>query len=234
MSRPGPRPGAGPFTRPGRSGGPSGGGSCEVPLDPSDNRRTTSAADSSPDSEEKGWVEAARAGSHEAFRWLMDRHQDRVFGIALRLMRDREEALEAAQDAFLKAFRGLERFEQRSRFSTWLYRIAVNVCYDRLGRRGRPGEVGLDELLEKGVEPAAGANWEAGDSIETTQGESELERALAGLDDLYRLPFVLRQIEERSYDEIAAILGITVTNAKVRVHRAREMLITRLKSRGVL
>lgn len=204
------------------------------PVAPSDNRRTASAAEPRPDADEKGWVEAARAGNHEAFRQLMDRHQDRVFGIALRLMRDREEALEAAQDTFLKAFRGLERFEQRSRFSTWLYRIAVNVCYDRLGRRRRPGEVGLEELIEKGIEPPAGPNWDAGDSIEAIQGESELERALAGLDELYRLPFVLRQIEERSYDEIAAILGITVTNAKVRVHRAREMLISRLKSRGVL
>lgn len=199
-------------------------------------RLPDSSADGTPDPDavETCWVEEARAGSHEAFRRLMERHQDGVYGITLRLMRDRDEALEAAQDAFLKAFRGLGRFEQRARFSTWLYRIAVNVCYDRLGRRPRPGEIGLEELLEKGEEPPAGASWSAGGELEARQGESALQRALDDLSEIYRMPFVLRQVEERSYEEIAGILGITVINAKVRVHRAREMLVARMKEWGLL
>jgi RNA polymerase sigma factor (sigma-70 family) len=184
--------------------------------------------------EEDGWIARAAAGDEQAVRWLVERYQDQIHSVVLRLVRDADLAAEATQDAFVKAFRGLGGFESRSRFSTWLYRIAVNVCYDRLGRKPRPAEIALEDLAGQGVEPSAGTGWRAEDPLEEAEGRAAFEEALASLDDIYRLAFVLRQIEDRPYGEIAGVLGISETNAKVRVHRAREMMVTRLKHRGVL
>jgi RNA polymerase sigma-70 factor (ECF subfamily) len=150
------------------------------------------------------------------------------------MMRDGDAAAEASQDAFIKAFRGLARFQRRSRFSTWLYRITVNVCYDRLSRRPEAPGLPIDELVEQGREPAAGARWSNDGELEWEQGAAAFEEALGELPETYRLPFVLRQVEERSYEEIAEILRISVTNAKVRVHRAREALVETLRRKGVL
>ena len=75
-------------------------------------------------------IDRAREGDHEAFRVLVSRHQDRVYGLALRILRDPEQARDAAQDAFLKAYRALGRFEGRSKFGTWMYRLTYNHCLD--------------------------------------------------------------------------------------------------------
>ena len=91
-------------------------------------------------------VELAQQGDGEAYRRLVERHQDRIVGVTLRLLRNRDEALEAAQDVFIRAWRSLPRFERRARVSTWLHRIALNVCYDRLGRR-RSNEVARSTQL---------------------------------------------------------------------------------------
>ncbi len=194
---------------------------------------TSSKHPASDPDEEVGWIAGAAAGDEQAIRWLVERYQDHVYSVALRLLRDSEQAAEAAQDAFIKAFRGLDRFESRARFSTWLYRIAVNVCYDRLGRKPRL-EVGLDELTGQGFEPLAGPAWSPEGSVEEAEGQAAFEDALASLGETYRVAFVLRQIEGRSYEEIAGALEISEANAKVRVHRAREMMVARLRERGVL
>jgi RNA polymerase sigma-70 factor (ECF subfamily) len=179
-------------------------------------------------------VSAARSGDEGAFRQLVERHQDRVYSVTLRLLRDRDVALEAAQDVFLRAWKALDRFEQRSRLSTWLHRIAVNVCYDRLGRKKRAGEIPLEELIEEGLEPASGVGSAADAPVENRQATAAFEAAVAGLGEMYRVVFILRQVEGRPYEEIAGALGISVTNAKVRVHRARDMLVEALKKQGVL
>lgn len=184
--------------------------------------------------DERDWIARAASGDERAFRWLVERYQDQVYSVVLRMLRDPDLAAEATQDAFVKAFRGLDRFESRSRFSTWIYRIAVNVCYDRLGHKSRPADVALEDLAGQGLEPPAGQGWRAEDPLEDAEGRSAFEEALASLDDIYRLAFVLRQIEDRPYGEIAGVLGISETNAKVRVHRAREMMVTRLRAKGVL
>lgn len=183
---------------------------------------------------EAAWVERASAGDGEAYRHLVERYQDQIYSVALRLVRDGEVAGEVAQDAFVRAWRALPRFEQRARFSTWLYRITVNLCYDRLARRAGPTEVALEDLAEVGQEPAVAPGSGAQERLEEDEGEAAFAEALAALSDTYRVPFVLRQIEDRSYPDIAAILGITENNAKVRVHRAREMMVGWLRRRGVL
>jgi RNA polymerase sigma factor (sigma-70 family) len=180
------------------------------------------------------WVSRAAEGDEEAFRKLVELYQDNVYGVALRMMRNAEAAADVAQDAFIKAFRGLGKFESRSRFATWLYRITVNVCYDRLSRNPQVQEMALEDLAAHGLEPAAGPAWNDEEDLELLQGAQAFEEALAELSDTYRLPFILRQVEDLSYGEIAGVLEITETNAKVRVHRAREAIVASLKKRGVL
>lgn len=182
---------------------------------------------------EAEWIARAAEGDESAFRKLVEHYQDNVYGVALRMMRNADLAAEVAQDAFIKAFRGLGKFESRAKFATWLYRITVNVCYDRLARRTGAHEMTLDELAEQGREPVAGPGGDEGD-LELAQGAEAFEEALSTLTDTYRLPFILRQVEELSYAEIAGVLEITETNAKVRVHRAREAIVGHLKKRGVL
>jgi len=179
-------------------------------------------------------VELARNGDGEAFRRLVERHQDRIVGVTLRLLKNRDEALEAAQDVFVKAWRALPRFEQRARVATWLHRIALNVCYDRLGQRKRSGEVPLEALMAGGMEPAADPGFGSDDAVIDRQAVREFDAVVADLAETYRVVFVLRQIEGRPYEEIAGALGISVGNAKVRLHRAREMIVQALRERGVL
>jgi RNA polymerase sigma factor (sigma-70 family) len=180
------------------------------------------------------WVARAAEGDERAFRNLVEQYQDHVYGLALRMMRNPDLAADVAQDAFIKAFRGLSKFESRSRFATWLYRITVNVCYDRLARHPGIQEMPLEDLAGQGLEPAAGPAWNEDEDLELLQGAQAFEEALSELSDTYRLPFVLRQVEDLSYAEIAGVLEISETNAKVRVHRAREALVANLKKRGVL
>ncbi len=183
---------------------------------------------------DEGLVELARSGDGEAFRRLVLRHQDRILGVTLRLLKNRDEALEAAQDVFVKAWRALARFEQRSKVSTWLHRIALNVCYDRLGRRKRAGEIPLDDLMDRGAEPIKDPGAGSDEAVMDGQAVREFEAVVAKLAENYRVIFVLRQIEGRPYEEIAEVLGISVGNAKVRLHRAREMIVQALRERGVL
>lgn len=183
---------------------------------------------------DEGLVELARNGDGEAFRRLVLRHQDRILGVTLRLLKNRDEALEAAQDVFVKAWRALARFEQRSKVSTWLHRIALNVCYDRLGRRKRAGEIPLDDLMDRGAEPIKDPGAGSDEAVMDGQAVREFEAVVAKLAEIYRVIFVLRQIEGRPYEEIAEVLGISVGNAKVRLHRAREMIVQALRERGVL
>lgn len=184
--------------------------------------------------DEAAWVTRAAEGDGEAYRFLVDRYQDQIYSVAFRLMKDGDAAGDVAQDAFVRAWRALPRFESRSKFSTWLYRIAINLCYDRLARRPGAAEVALEDLLETGQEPAAPSASGGQAALEESENQAAFAEALAALSETYRVPFVLRQIEERSYEEIAEALGITVNNAKVRVHRAREMMMAWLRRRGVL
>lgn len=180
------------------------------------------------------WVARAAEGDGEAYRFLVDRYQDQIYSVAFRLMKDGDVAGDVAQDAFVRAWRALPRFESRSKFSTWLYRIAINLCYDRLARRPGVAEVALEDLLETGQEPTVPSGSGGQAALEESENQAAFAEALAALSETYRVPFVLRQIEERSYEEVAEALGITVNNAKVRVHRAREMMMAWLKRRGVL
>ena len=156
---------------------------------------------------------------------MVARYSGTVYNLALRLVDDSQEAEDVLQETFLSAFRAIGRFEGRSQLGTWLYRIAYNAALMRLRKRGAP-MTSLDEPLvnEDGdAEPRqlvdAGALPD--EILLTAELRSELNRALATLLPTLRSVFVLRDIEGLSTAAAAEVLGLSITNTKVRLHRAR-------------
>jgi len=174
--------------------------------------------------DERDLIARARAGDESAFAQLVTEHSARVYGALRRFGLDPQEADEVAQEVFLRAWRGLARFEERSQFSTWLYRIAFNEAQRRLARRPRatafsqPG----DEDAIAALPDAVGA----GPQAQTLDREFEqvLERALAELPDDLRAAVVLRDLEGLSTEEAAAVTGVRQAAFKSRLHRGRMQL----------
>jgi len=178
-------------------------------------------------------VAASRNGEVEAFGLLVERHQDRLFTLAYRLTGDREEAADAVQEAYLKAWRALGRFKGESAFYTWIFRILVNEVRSRIRFKAvRPVARSLE-----GGNPADGGNDGAGltarlvaaakDPLAEASREERrrfLERALGQLEPSARELIVLRDIEGRDYAEIAEILDCPRGTVKSRLHRARHAL----------
>ncbi len=164
-------------------------------------------------------VEAARNGDQAAFARLVAIHQHNVFTLALRLVADRELAADITQNALLRAWRAMPTFRGEARFSTWLHRITVNTAYSTR-RRWRRGETANLECAAEIVDGSAGPE-RLGISSAL---HGQLHAALLGLCETRRSVIVLKDIYEWSHPEIAEHLGISVTAAKVRLHRARKQL----------
>jgi len=169
-------------------------------------------------------VRASLQGDQEAFAVLISRHAPAVFSVTTRMLGRAADAEDVAQDTFVSAYKALPRFQFESKFSTWLYRIAVNKCTDVLRAR-RPGHVSLDS--PEGEEMAA---WPAVDDdtpqeeLERIELASELERGIQALPPLYRESFVLKHVEGLGYDEMSDILGVPRDTLKMRVYKARTLL----------
>lgn len=179
------------------------------------------------DANEAELIERARKGDTQAFGVLVERYQRRVVGVAMAVVHNQEDALELAQETFIRAYENLAKFESRSSFSTWLYRIAANISIDfrrREGRhtiiRGEEGEHELDRLPS-----------ERGDSfLESSRSElgRRLRDALQELTPEHRAVILLREVEGLSYDEISEVLQCPRGTVMSRLHYARDRL------RGIL
>jgi RNA polymerase sigma-70 factor, ECF subfamily len=173
------------------------------------------------ESSEQELIRKARAGDQDAFAELVAIHAERVYGALRRFGLDPGEADEVAQEVFVRAWRGLGRFEQRSRFSTWLYRIAFNEAQRKLSRR-EPQRVQADP--DRG-DPILSVPESAqlGPEAQTLDREFEqvLDRALAQLPPEWRAAVVLRDIEGLSTRDAAGIVGVGEAAFKSRLHRGR-------------
>jgi RNA polymerase sigma-70 factor (ECF subfamily) len=175
-------------------------------------------------------VESWRKGEPEAFATLVRRHQRRVFGLLLRMLGSREEAEDAAQETFLNLHRHGHRFRSESRFSTFVYRVAVNAALNRrrsLGRR----RTHTDAFGEAQALGHLGGAATASDPERALAGDrlrQRLKQALLALPETLRAPVVLFDVEGLSYGEIAEVLQVAEGTVKSRIHRARQALRARL------
>ena len=175
--------------------------------------------------QEAQWIDKARRGDQEAFAHLVRLYEKRVLALSTRMCRNREDAAEAAQEAFLAAWQGLPFFRGESQFSTWLYRLASNACVDLLRREGRrrasAGPSLDDEELNLDVpDPAPSPQ----DAAERQELREEIERGLSALSPEHREVLILREIHQLRYDEIADSLSLDVGTVKSRISRARKQL----------
>jgi RNA polymerase sigma-70 factor (ECF subfamily) len=176
-------------------------------------------------------VAAAKRGDLRAFEELVNRYEAKVFRLTMNITRNREDAEDAMQDAFLKSYAHLKDFQEDSRFYTWLVRIAANEALMRLRKR-RPNQVSLDEPVEGHEEliPRELEDW--GPSPEQRFAQTEmheiLNEAIGKLEPDFRVVFTLRDIEEFSTEETAKMLGISIPAVKSRLLRARLKLRQKL------
>lgn len=185
-------------------------------------------------------VARARQGDPEAFRVLVERYQGRAYGQALRMLGDPERARDAVQEGFLRAYRGLPRFQGRSAFYTWLYRLMFNVCIDAK-RRDRSGlQVEWDDAVARDLPADAeeGPQLRVAPSPDQALERAELGRALReGIDRLpgdARRTLLLREVDGLSYAEIAQTLEIPKGTVMSRLHYARRQLREHLIESGIV
>ena len=171
-------------------------------------------------------VERVLAGDRRAFEPLVRKHERRVFRVTLAVLGNIEDAEEAMQDTFIKAFRHLDQFRREARFTTWLTRIAINEAIQKRSTRKNLVPLAEAETATEQFTPKRYESWKS--NPEQLYGKQEIHRivecAIQSLPEIYRVAFVLRDIEELSAEEAAEALGITVPALKSRLLRARLML----------
>jgi RNA polymerase sigma-70 factor (ECF subfamily) len=156
-----------------------------------------------------------------AFDELMAAHEDRVFGICLRMLRDRDAALDAVQETFITVFRKADRYKGEAIFSTWLYRVAVNTCYDQLRKAKRKAAQPLPDTLDPPDPKSA-------DSFDSAELRPQIEDALETLPPEFRAAVVLVDLEGLALETAANMLTVPVGTVKSRVFRGRKLLAKEL------
>ncbi len=179
---------------------------------------------------ESSLLRRLRDRDERAFVELIEEHRDRVFNITYRMLGNRAEAEDVAQEVFITVFKQIENFRGDSKFSTWLYRVTVNHCKNRikyLARRHSRDQDELDETSQQQNNAVNGAPVRAKNpdkALESMQMEKLLQEAIATLDDEQRAVVILRDVEDLSIEEICEITGLPDGTVKSRLHRARLVL----------
>jgi RNA polymerase sigma-70 factor, ECF subfamily len=178
---------------------------------------------------EQGWVEAARQGDKQAFSRLVQAYQRPVYNLTYRMLGNSEEAEDAAQETFLRAYARLSQYDPQMKFSTWVFSIANHHCIDRLRKR-KVTHISIDDnpVLENLQVDGPQPEHHALDREQSL----ELQALINLLEPEYRTPLVLRYWEEMSYEEIAEAMGVTVAAVKSRLFRARQQLVALYDSDG--
>lgn len=171
--------------------------------------------------QEEIWVREARAGSKHAFGRLVEAYQRPVYNLTYRMLGNAQEAEDAAQETFLRAYSRLKQFDPNHKFSTWIFSIANHHCIDRLRKR-HGGSVSIDDnpvlqnLEEETPQPE--------ENVLDAEESAQLQVLLNRLDPDYRMPLILRYWEDYSYEQIAETLELTVPAVKSRLFRARKQI----------
>ncbi len=181
---------------------------------------------------EKRLVKRAKRGDREAFVELIEIYKDKIFQLAFRMVGNRHEAEDIAQETFLRVYANLQSYDESYKFSTWIYRIATNLCIDR-GRKKKP-----DFSLDEETEGTEGLDWYSRlpakdktpeEKLMTQEVQETVQEALSKLAPKYRAVMVLRYIEDLTLQEISDALQLPITTIKTRIHRGREALRAKLR-----
>jgi len=168
------------------------------------------------------------AGQTQLFHELVRPYERSVFAMAMSFLHNEADAEDAAQEAFLKAFRNLSAFRAEAKFSTWLISITLNEARSRLRGKKTAPTISIDEDPEEPGQftPAMLRDWREipSEALERQEVRHLLQEAIAALPDIYRTVFLLRDVDDLSTNEAAQVLNISVASLKVRLHRARMML----------
>jgi RNA polymerase sigma-70 factor (ECF subfamily) len=186
-------------------------------------------------SDESKLAMLARNGDRKAFAEIVMRYQKKIMKLGFRMLNQRQEAEDVAQETFLKVFNNLQRYDVKQKFSTWIYRIATNLCIDRLRRRKE--QISLDgshspqtgEYDNQELQAKITNKWQNPENqLILAELQDHVQKAVQELPDKYRLAIVLRYMQELSLQEISDILEIPVATVKTRIHRGREVLRKKL------
>ena len=180
-------------------------------------------------------VRRAQAEDKEAFEELVRRHQHRVFAVAGGILRRREDVEDIAQQVFVKAYFSLKRFDQRAAFSTWLYKITVNECWDLLRKKKVRPLIYESDLSEEQARQFDGSEKHRNlgpDTSETLEMRQHVDRLLAGIDERDRMMLILKEVEGFAVEEIAQMLDLNANTVKVRLFRARRRIVSQARKQG--
>ncbi len=183
-------------------------------------------------------VLSLQSGEQSSLDALMKRHQEPLFRYIYRYVNREEDAREITQETFVRAYFKIHQFEPKAKFVTWLYRIATNLCRDRVRSRTYKKSIQTDSLIttdsegEESERPLASLDQDPSKKLETKEKMSELEKAIQDLTHDLKTVFVLAVLEERSHQECSEILGTSPKTIEMRVYRARKFLAEKLKKAG--
>ena len=194
--------------------------------------RTTVQAEKLSDHE---LIEATKKGDEDAFAEIMTRYRSQITNYLYRFLNDYEEAVDLAQETFVRVYFAIERYHTDYAFSTYVYRIATNLAISEIRRRKRRKLVSLTGLFQYDDEPAQDFQPQdekplAVDNLIENQQQETIARAIATLPEKYRAPIVLRDVEGKSYEDVAAILKLGLGTTKSRISRARKLLRDKLQN----
>ncbi|MCE2693256.1 MAG: RNA polymerase sigma factor [Verrucomicrobiota bacterium] len=184
----------------------------------------TEAEAATPEGVEQQKIRAAQAGDMAAFEWIVQQHEERLFGFCCRWLRCMEDAREVCQDAFVRAWQALPEFEGRAKLSTWLYQIALNLCRDRAKTRAarqRDSTIALEDVEQPPLCPQQTPSA----SAELNSEMQKLERGLAVMPEKLRAVLMLTTMEGLSHEECAQVMNCSTRGVEGRVYRARQMLL---------
>jgi len=172
-------------------------------------------------------VGRSKEGDLSAFEELVVMYQKQIYNLGFRMMGSEEDACDVVQEAFLKAFKSIKKFDGRSSFGTWVYRIAVNVCIDELRKRKKVKLYPVahnDNPEDRGCKLVIDTDDLPEEQMERREVKKQVHRAISKLGEEHRVIIILRDIQGKSYQEIANILGINIGTVKSRISRARTSL----------
>jgi RNA polymerase sigma-70 factor (ECF subfamily) len=170
-----------------------------------------------------------KSGDNSAFTELMKRHYKSIMNYIYRFTNDRNDSEDLAQEVFLRVYRSVNEYKPRAKFSTWLYKIATNVCLTEIKLKGRMNKVSLDEIQENKQDIGDSNSPTGYDLIEKREIKDSIFQALNSIPENERISIILCKYEGLSYDEVAGVIGCTVGAVKTYIHRGRMKLIERLK-----